>query len=464
MVVGSMSVNTDLLVIGAGPGGYVAALRAARLGVDVMLVEKEKKLGGVCLNWGCIPTKAMIKASNYYSVLQELDMMGIKIKDYDLDFNKMKDWKNSIIEKLESGIKSLCKKEGIEIIEGKAVFKSKEEVRIEGKSDVNSVKFKNCIIATGSHSIEIEGFPFDHKHIVSDKDVLKLDEIPKNIAILGGGYIGTEMSTVFSKLGSKVHLIELGDRLIPMLDKEVTDVIYKTLLEKGVDIHLNTKATGYKENPTKIVTNKEEIEVDKILVVVGRKPNLDLDLEIAGVDLEDSFIKVDEYLKTSNPNIFAIGDVAGQPMLAHKASKQGKIAAEIIAGKKVAYEPACIPSVVFNDPELAQVGLSEMDAKEKGFDVKIGKFPFSSLGRAMIDRKTTGFVKLVGDKKTDLLLGMQAVGPNVSEMVSEIALAIELGATMQDVALTIHPHPTNSESLMEAAEAASNASVHIFKK
>ncbi|MFT4261302.1 MAG: dihydrolipoyl dehydrogenase [Candidatus Woesearchaeota archaeon] len=462
MVVGSMDVNTDLLVIGSGPGGYVAALRAAKLGLDVMLVEEQEKLGGVCLNWGCIPTKAMIKASNYYAVIQELEMMGISIKDYDLDFNKMRDWKESIITKLEKGIRGLCKSFGIEIIHGRAVFTDKKKVRIEGKSDVTGITFNNCIISTGSKSIELKELPFNHEKIISDKEILSLTQIPKRLAIIGGGYIGTEMATVFSKLGSEVYLIELGDRLIPLLDKEITDVIQKELENKGVKIMLNTKASGFKENPFRLCLDKD-LEVDKVLVVIGRTPNLDLGLEAAGVEF-DKFIKVNEEMRTSNPNIFAVGDVAGQPMLAHKASKQAKVAAEVIGGLKSAYDPLCVPSVVFNDPEIASVGLTQKEAEEKGFEVKIGRYPFSNSGRAMIERKPIGFIKIIGDKKTDIILGMQAVGPLVSEYVSEVALAIELGATLEDLALTIHPHPTNSEGLMEAAEDANNLAIHIYKK
>lgn len=470
MVVGSMEVKTQTLVIGAGPGGYVAAIRAAQLGQEVTIIDKNRKLGGVCLNWGCIPTKALIKASNYYAVIQELEEMGIKVKDFELDIKNMKEWKENIINKLEKGIRFLLEKHDVEILRGKAVFTDEKTIRIEGQSDVTKVNFENCIVSTGSSSVEIPGFEFEHEKVLRDKDVLELEEVPKKLLIIGGGYIGTELATVFTKLGSEVEIIEMGEKILSILSKDITDVIRNKLEKKGVKFHTNTQATGFKEVDGQIeleLKNSDEvIKGDKILVVVGRRPNTKgIGLENAKIELDEKgFVKVNQFLKTTNNNIFAVGDIAGNPMLAHKASRQGKIAAEIISDLPSAYDNKVVPAVVFNDPEMAQIGLSVEQAKKEGYEVNVGKYPFKNSGKAMIEKKTHGFVKVIADKKTDLILGVEAVGPHVSDFIGEAALAIELGATSEDLASTIHPHPTNSEGLMEAAEDVKNSCVHIYRE
>ena len=470
MVVGSLTVETDVVVIGGGPGGYVAAIRAAQLGKDVMLIDENKSLGGVCLNTGCIPTKAMIHASDFFHTIKDMESMGISIKDYSVDISKMRDWKNGIVQKLAGGVSMLCKKHGVEVLEGKAIFVSKNELRVEGKSDVNKVKFKDAIIATGSHEIEIPGFPFKDELVISSKDALDLKEIPANLVIIGGGYIGTEMGTVYGKLGSNVTIIEAMDRLIPSLQESIVSVVANKLKEFNVKTILKAKALGYESRDGKAIVKisvdgKESVvEADKVLVVVGRKPNTEgIGLEAVNVKLDEKgFIKVDETMKTSSDNIYAVGDVVGQPLLAHKASREGKVAAEAICGQPSAFDNKVIPFVVFNDPEIASVGLTEEQAKQKGHEVIKGKFPFTALGRALTLNQTDGFVEVIADKKTKIVLGVHAVGPNVSDMISEATLAIEMNATLEDISSTIHPHPTIPESLMEAAEATIGKSVHIF--
>jgi len=471
MVVGSLTVETDVVVIGSGPGGYVAAIRAAQLGKDVILVEKFKKLGGVCLNVGCIPTKALITSSDYYNTLSDLNKMGISVENYSVDINKMNSWKQGIIDKLEGGIKTLCEKNGIEVIQGVASFKDKNTISVSGQSDVNTIQFKNAIIATGSKPIQIPGFEFDSEKIITSNDAMSLSEIPKKLVIVGGGYIGTELGTVSGKLGCEVHILEGSDRLIPQLDQDIVNVVAKDISKFNVDIHYNSLAKGVDKNDNGVVVHFDEnkeaktIEADKVLVVVGRSPNSkEIGLENAGVQVDEKgFIKVNEKMQTNVENIYAIGDVVGQPMLAHKASREAKIAAEVICGKPSAKDNKVIPAVVFNDPELMSVGFQLKEAQEKGYDADEKKFPYAALGRAYMFDRTQGMIKMVFDKKTKLVLGVHAVGPHVTEIVSEAALAIEMGATIEDIALTIHPHPTISESLSEVADATMGVAIHIYQ-
>lgn len=467
MVVGSMTLDAKLLVIGGGPGGYVAALRAAMLGLDVTLVE-ETNIGGVCLNTGCIPTKAIIHASNYFNTLKELQTMGINVEKFDVDIKKMSDWKQGIVDKLKNNINFLLKKHGVEVIEGRAVFKSENEVRIEGKSDVTAIKFEKCIVSTGSSSINVKGFEFGSEGIWSSDDALSLNEIPKKLIIIGGGYIGTEIGTIYGKLGCQVEIVEFQDRLISILDSEIVKVVQDKLKNFNITVNLNSKALSYEKQgdsfKVKIESNGEvkELVGDKILVVVGRTPNTkNIGLTEANVKLtEKGFIEVDVTQKTSNPNIYAVGDVCGEPLLAHKAIRQGKVAAEVIANLKSAYDNKVVPSVVFNDPELCSVGLTEDEAKSKGIEYDVGRFNFTASGRAHTLNDTTGFIKLLARKDSGIIIGMQGVGASISNIVGEIALAIETGLTAEDLSLTIHPHPTISEALMEAADDLLKTNVH----
>ena len=469
MVVGSMTVEIDLVVLGGGPGGYVAAIRAAQLGKDVIIVEQEKRLGGVCLNHGCIPTKAIIHAASIFHEIPEFKEMGIEVKDFSFDINKMRDWKEGIIDKLAKGIKGLCDKYGIEVLEGKGSFVNSNELHIGGKSDVTTIKFKKAIIATGSSPIEVPGFSFENEKIMSSRDALDLKEIPKKLVVIGGGYIGTEMGTVYGKLGSEVHIVEMTDRLIPGLDKELVDVFSKRLDKFNITPHLKSKALGMEEREGKVFVKineegeEKEIECDKVLVVVGRKPNSpDLGLENTKVTLDKKgFIVVDGMRRTVDTNIFAIGDVAGQPMLAHKASREGKVAAEVIGGIESSFDNKVIPYVVFNDPEIASVGMTEEDAKAKGHSIKIGKFPFMASGKASSSGNKDGFIKVIFDAKTDEWLGAHMIGDNVTEMIAELVVSKKSNGTAKDLIKAIHPHPTMSEAIMEAAAASHNEVIHL---
>lgn len=471
MVVGSLTVETDVVVIGSGPGGYVAAIRAAQQGLDVMVIEKEKNIGGVCLHVGCIPTKALITSSDYFNVLKDLENMGISAKDINIDLSKMNEWKESIISKMEKGIKGLFEKHGIEVIEGFASFKDKNTLAISGQSDVETISFKHAIIATGSSPIQIPGFDFDGDKIISSNEGIALQEVPKKLVIIGGGYIGTELGTVYGKLGSEVHILEGSDRLIGVMDKEVVDVVARRLPEFGVNIHYNAKATGCEKRSEGIIVNfeiqgkQDSIEADKVMVVVGRKPNSQgLNLEDIGVKVsERGFIEVDKQQKTSVDSILAIGDVVGNPMLAHKASAEAKVAGEVVAGKKTYFDNQVIPAVVFNDPELVSVGMMKVEAEKHGISVVEKKFPYAALARAHMFDRADGFIKVVAEEKTNLVLGVHAVGPHVSEIIAEATLAIEMGATIKDLSLTIHPHPTISEGLSEAAEVVEGHAIHIYQ-
>lgn len=473
MVVGSMTVNTDIVVIGGGPGGYVAAIRAAQLGKDVIIVDDQPNLGGVCLNTGCIPTKAIITASNFYNKIKEMTSMGVVITDYHFDVEKMFSWKDGVVKKLSKGIATLCEKYGIEVIQGRGFFEGPNLLHIEGKSDVTAINFKNAIISTGSVTIQIPGFPFDGNYVIGSTEALSMAQVPRKLVIVGGGYIGTEMGTVYGKLGCEVHILEGSDRLVSVIDSELVTVVERNLKLFNVTPHYNCKAKSmqiiesakqveviYDENG-----KEQKITADKILVVVGRKPNSrGLNLEKTQVKVDErGFIVVDAQMKTTQPNIFAVGDVVGQPMLAHKAQRQGKVAAEVICGLPSAFDNKVIPFVVFNDPEIMSVGMTLADAQKRGYDAREERFPHSALGRAMIHDECGGFTKIVCDNKTKLVLGIHAVGPSVSEFAGEAALAIEMGATVDDLSLTIHPHPTMSESIVEAADAVLGSAVHIFK-
>lgn len=471
MVVGSLSVETDVVVIGAGPGGYVAAIRAAQQGLDVIVVEKDKSLGGVCLNRGCIPTKALITSSDYYARLQELDHMGITTENVNVDLHKMAEWKDDIISTMENGIRGLFEKYGIEVIEGVGSFKDKNTLAISGQSDVETITFKHAIVATGSRPFEIPGITFDGEKIISSKDAIALKEVPKEMVIIGGGYIGTEMGTVYAKLGTKVHIFERSEHLVSVIDHEVVDVIAKKLSKFGVEVHTKTTAKGAHRTENGVMIEFEQngedktLEVEKVLVVVGRVPNSEnLGLEELGVEIDKcGFIKVDSQQKTSVENILAIGDLTGQPMIAHKASAEAKVAGEVVGGKNSHFDHKAIPLVVFNDPELVSVGLQENEAKEKGLNYKTKKFPYAALARAHMMDKSEGFIKVVADKDTDLVLGVQAAGPHASEIIGEATLAIEMGATVYDLTQTIHPHPTISEGLSEAADVVKGYAINIFQ-
>ena len=462
----NVTIKSEVAVIGAGPGGYVAAIRLAQLGKNVVLVDKDK-LGGICLNYGCIPSKAMIYAAEFLDKIKKSGNMGISVGNASMDFNKMQDWKDGIISKLNKGIEALCRQNKIKVIKGEAHFESSNKLKITNLKNIDYVEFEKAIIAVGSRPVELPGFKFDGKKIISSTEALYLDKIPKNLAVIGGGYIGLELGTVYAKLGSKVHVIEMEGQILPGFDKEIANVLQKNLENLGIVVYLNSRASKF-ENGKVTIESRDKgnlaIDADNVLVAVGRIPvTNNIGLENTKVKLDEKgFIKVDENLRTNDGDIYAIGDVSTGPMLAHKASSQGKFVAEAIAGNKDAYENIVVPAVIFTDPEIATVGMDEKEAKEQGIKIKTGKFPFMASSRAMTRNATEGFVKVIADEKSNKILGVQIVGSEASDLISEAALAIKMNATLDDVALTIHPHPTLSESLMEAAEATMGKAMHIL--
>jgi dihydrolipoamide dehydrogenase len=464
--------QADLCVIGAGPGGYVAAIKAAQLGKKVIIVEREY-WGGVCLNVGCIPSKALITAAHFYDQVQHAEDMGFSFGKTKIDFAKLQEWKGSVVKKLTGGVAQLLKANGCETIVGAAKFISAQEIEVKLPSSTERIKATNFIIATGSRPVEIPGFQFDQKNILNSTDALAVTEMPKRLAVIGGGYIGLEIGSYYQKFGVEVTVIEAMTTVLSgVTDTDCAQLVFRKLKKKGVNFIFNAKAVGYKKSGTALsvtisVDGKEQsIPTDKILVTVGRKPNSDeMGLDKIGLKIDKKgFIEVNKQLRTNIPHIFAIGDIAGQPMLAHKGMREGVIAAEVICGKNVAMDVKTIPAVIFTDPEIASAGLMVEEAKAKGFDVGIGQFPYAANGRALTMNEPDGFVKIIVDKKTNLVLGVHVVGAEASQMISEAALAIEMGATAEDIAGTIHPHPTLPEMMMEAAEATFGPPIHIFAK
>jgi len=469
MVVGEFTTEVDTVVIGAGPGGYVAAIRAAQLGQKVTIVEKEY-FGGVCLNVGCIPSKALISVSHRYEHAKESEELGIKAENVTLDFAKVQEWKGSVVNKLTGGVEALLKANKVEIEEGEALFVAADEIRVNHGYGSKRLKFKNCIIATGSSPIEIPSFKWSDR-VLSSTGALALTEAPKKLVVIGGGYIGVELSNAFAGFGTEIIILEGSDTILPGFEKKMSQLVKKRLKKKNVDIRTEALAKGVEESAdgvkvTAEISGKEEtFEADYVLVTVGRRPNTaELGLDLAGVEMtERGLIKVDKQGQTNVKGIYAIGDIVAGAALAHKASYEGKVAAEAISGQSAEVDYQCIPAVVFSDPELASVGLTEDEAKEQGFDVKVAQFPFAASGRALSLNDTEGFMKLVTRKEDGLVLGAQIAGSGASDMIAEMGLAIEAGMTAEDVALTIHAHPTLGEIAMETAEVALGLPIHVAK-
>ncbi|MGD6818386.1 dihydrolipoyl dehydrogenase [Metabacillus sp. 84] len=470
MVVGDFPIETDTLVIGAGPGGYVAAIRAAQLGQKVTIVEKGT-LGGVCLNVGCIPSKALISAGHRFENAKHSEDMGITAENVKVDFTKVQEWKGSVVNKLTSGVEGLLKGNKVEIVRGEAYFVDGESIKVMDDNSSQTYKFKNAIIATGSRPIELPAFKYSDR-VIHSTGALALKDVPKKLVVIGGGYIGTELGTAYANFGTEVTIIEALDDILMGFEKQMSSLVKRNLKKKGnVDIHTKAMAKSVEEteNGVKVtfeVKGEEQtVEADYVLVTVGRRPNTDeLGLEQVGVEMSDrGVIKIDKQCRTSVSNIFAIGDIVEGPPLAHKASYEGKIAAEVIAGEPAEIDYLGIPAVVFSEPELATVGYTEAQAKEEGLEVTAAKFPFAANGRALSLNETDGFMKLVTTKEDGIVIGAQIAGANASDMISELGLAIESGMTAEDIAMTIHAHPTLGEITMEAAEVALGSPIHIVK-
>jgi dihydrolipoamide dehydrogenase len=465
------TLRVDALVIGAGPGGYAAGIRLGQLGKKALVVEKDK-VGGICLNVGCIPSKALINASKLYDKVKHGAEFGLLADNLRVDMPKMQAWKDEVVTKLTSGVKTLLKVNKCEQRQGVAKLTARNLVEVQGQGpDAGKtylIEAANIVLATGSRPIEIPGFKFDDKRIVDSTGALAFREVPGRLLVVGGGYIGLEIGTLYAKLGSKVTVVEALPAILPGTDPELAQVVARKLKKLGVEVLTGAKAKSWVDKGDRAVVTVETaggevtIDTDKVLVAVGRRPNSEgLGLEAVGVKLEKGFVVVDRRMRTNVPGIYAIGDLAGQPMLAHKATKEAEVVAEVIAGRKSEMDVRTIPAVIFTDPEIASAGLTAEEAEKRGRKVKLGKFPFAALGRAIANADTDGFVKVVLDAESTEILGIHVVGNGAGDIIAEAALAIEMGALADDLGLTVHAHPTLPEAMMEACKAALGEAIHI---
>lgn len=455
------AIQTEVVVLGSGPGGYTAAFRAADLGKKVVLIEREESLGGVCLNVGCIPSKALLHAAKVIDETKAFNSHGIVFGEPTVELDKLREWKESIIKRLTTGLKGLSKQRKVQVIQGEGNFAADHEIHVKTKEGVRSITFEQAIIAVGSRPVQLPFLPADPR-IIDSTGALELENIPKRLLVIGGGIIGMEMATVYHALGSEITVVELMDGLLGAVDKDIVAPLLKRTQKQYENILLKTKVTKVDAKPDGLwVTfegesaSKASERFDKILSAVGRVPNGKLiNAEKAGIYVDErGFIPVDKQQRTNVPHIFAIGDVVGNPMLAHKAMPEGRIAAEVIAGRKHFFEPACIPAVAYTDPEVAWVGVTEIEAKAKQINYEKGVFPWIASGRSLSLGREEGLTKVIFDKETNRIIGAGIVGPNAGDLISEVALAIEMGCEADDIALTIHPHPTLSETICLATEA-----------
>lgn len=457
-----MSVQkAQVVVIGSGPGGYSAAFRAADLGLDTVLIEKHQDLGGVCLNVGCIPSKALLHTAKVIEEARSMSEHGVRFSEPEIDIDKIRDYKSGVVKQLNQGIAGMAKARKVKVVKGYARFTDANHIEVSNDDgSTTSIEFENAIIAAGSRIIDLPFLP-DDERILNSTTALELKDIPEKMLCLGGGIIGLEMAMVYHALGSAITVVEMFDQLVPAADKDVVKVLERKLKSSYEGILLKTSVTKVEAKKDGLWVTfegknapEESQRFDKILSAVGRRPNGDLlDAEKAGVKVDErGFIAVDQQMRTNVNHIYAIGDIVGQPMLAHKATHEAHVAAEVIAGKKHFFEPQCIPSVAYTDPEIAWVGITEKEAKDKGKTVKSAKFPWSASGRAIGVNRTDGFTKTIFDPETNRILGAGIVGVNAGELIAEMALAIEMGADAEDIGLTIHPHPTLSESVGLSAE------------
>ncbi len=461
---------TDLLVLGSGPGGYTAAFRAADLGKTVTLVERYPILGGVCLNVGCIPSKALLHVAEVLSEVEALPARGIELGEPKLDLDKLREHTAGVVSRLTGGLAQMAKRRGVRVVQGTGRFVASDRVAVEGDEGVEEIPFESAIIAVGSRTVQIPGIPWDDPRVWDSTAALELRQVPKRLLVVGGGIIGLEMATVFDALGSKITLVELLDRLMTGCDADLVKPLLRRAKKRYEAIHLGVKVAEVKaqKRGLRVVFEGEgappDATFDAVLVAVGRRPNGDrIDAEAAGVAVDDrGFIAVDEHQRTNVANIFAIGDVVGEPMLAHKASHEGKVAAEVLAGEVSAFDARVIPSVAYTDPEVAWVGLGEEQAARQGIEVKTASFPWAASGRALAMGRSEGHTKLVFDPATGRLLGGGLVGPRAGDLVAELALAIETGCDAEDLALTVHAHPTLSETISFAGEVYSGTVTDLY--
>ncbi|MDZ7745047.1 MAG: dihydrolipoyl dehydrogenase [Halobacteriales archaeon] len=474
MVVGDIATGTDVLVIGAGPGGYVAAIRAAQLDLDTTLVEKDA-YGGACLNRGCIPSKALITGADTAHSAASAERMGIHA-DPAVDMAALSSWKDDVVDQLTGGVEKLCKANGVNLIEGTAEFDGKGSVRVMHGGDgqgSETIEYEHAIIATGSRPIQIPAFEYDEERILSSQGALNLTSVPDDLLVVGAGYIGMELSTTYAKLGTNVEVIEMLDSALPVYEDDVARVVRTRAEELGVNFNFGEGASEWEETAdgVRLTAETEDgeestYEADHILVAVGRQPVTDtLGLDAIGLEpTEAGFLDTDEFGETDVENVYAVGDVAGEPMLAHKASAEGEVVAEHIAGEPSAMDFQAIPGAVFTDPEIGTVGMTESEAEDAGFEPVVGQMPMNASGRALTLDEPEGFARIVADDETGFILGAQIVAPEASELIGEIGLAIEMGATLEDISSTIHTHPTLSEAVMEAAMNAQGHAIHTLNR
>ncbi len=454
--------STEVLVLGGGPGGYTAAFRAADLGKKVVLVERHSRLGGVCLNVGCIPSKALLHVARVMEEVADLDKHGVVFGKPKLDLDKIRDFKQSVVDRLTKGLSALAKARQVEVIQGEGRFTSANALTVEAGTETKTIRFESAIVAVGSRVVEIPGVPYEDPRVIDSTGALELQELPKRLLVIGGGIIGLEMASVYGALGSQLTIVEMLDRLIPGCDPDLVKPLERRLKRRyKAKIYLETRVTGIKalKSGLKVTFEGEKAPepttFDKVLVSVGRRPNGDrIGAEEAGLEVDErGFLSVDSQQRTNVPHIFAIGDVTGQPMLAHKATHEGKVAAEVAAGLKSGFDARVIPSVAYTDPEIAWVGLTETEAEAQGVAYEKGVFPWSASGRSLGMGRSDGLTKILFDPETKRVLGAGIVGPSAGDLIAEIALAIEMDCEAADLSLTIHPHPTLSETVALAAEA-----------
>ncbi len=453
-------IKTQLVVLGAGPGGYSAAFRAADLGIESVIVDARETLGGVCLNVGCIPSKALLHVAKVIDDARDMAGHGVSFGEPQIDLDKVRAWKDSVVGQLTKGLSGMSKMRKVKHVQGYGKFTGSNTLEVEGKDGKTTITFDNAIIAAGSEPVTLPFIPHDDPRVIDSTGALEMVDIPEKMLVLGGGIIGLEMGTVYKALGSQIDVVEFLDQLIPAADKDIIKV-YQKYVKNKFNVMLETKVTAVEAKDDGLYVTfegkqapAEPVRYDRVLVAVGRRPNGKLvDADKAGVAVDErGFINVDKQLRTNVPNIYAIGDLVGQPMLAHKAVHEGHVAAEVIAGMKHFFDPRCIPSVAYTDPEVAWVGVTEKEAKEQGMKVETATFPWAASGRAIASSRTEGMTKLIFDKESHRVVGGAIIGINAGEMLGEIGLAIEMGADAEDIALTVHAHPTLNESIGLAAE------------